>query len=355
MGAANPTATKPETTVATDPVLAALKAQHDLLAAQVAIQKDQQALFTSTLPTSNATPSSGAFTVSGTNPFPSQRLAYIQLGNIGAEIGERVAHAGVKAVAFLDATEISALINYDTVTSVLMNLELLANKVKAKFDGDIRPMVVTLSTLHDVASKRENASLPATTAMPPMLLPGLILAGLKTASDIVGMFRMNTNVAYSNFILDDAALIADVANALISKRVAAYQPALMPGAIAANMSRFMTLLSNIQSTVAEVQYELSSDQARIQQLSDALNAFIVADRANEQNRDEASALTDPVVPAGLKVKQAGLQRERDLARLYVLRLVGANADLDAATSTIWKAECQRCPACIRWICGTTGY
>src|SRR5579863_8951597 len=67
-----------QSTTTSNPAVQAAQNQQAIADAQLKIQQDQQAQLTGMLPSSSATPNNGAYTVSGTNPFPSQKLAYDQ-------------------------------------------------------------------------------------------------------------------------------------------------------------------------------------------------------------------------------------------------------------------------------------
>jgi len=74
----------------TDPAVLAAQNQQAIADAKLKIQQDQQAMLTGMLPSSSATPNNGAYTVSGSNPFPSQKLAYDQLNAIAANLEQHL-------------------------------------------------------------------------------------------------------------------------------------------------------------------------------------------------------------------------------------------------------------------------
>lgn len=318
-----------QTQSTTDPALAAAQAQQALLDTQLKIQQDQQALLTGALPASNATPNSGAFTVTGSNPFPSQKLAYAQLQAIADKLATAMSNTTGPIVMY-DQTEINSLVNYNALSATLDLLDTQADQLGKSY-----------VTLHGKAlelQKLQPSSL-AKRDFAPILAPGLILGGLKTVTDIIGMFRTNTNIAYSSFTADDVALTAAVANKLLVAGKTVYLPAQMPLSIGGSSSNFLGRLAAIQKKLFDLQNEISVDQANIQQISDALGAYVSADQTARANMDQINAETDAAKKKALQAKQASLVRAADTAKGYVLMLYGANDTdpLDPPTATVDKA------------------
>jgi hypothetical protein len=315
-----------QTPAPTDPTLAALQLQQQQLAAQqaaldarVKMQQDQQALLTGSLPASSAAPQSGAFTVTGTNPFDSQKLAYDALSKVAGKVAAKVAVTG--PVLVYDQTEINSLVNYKSVLKVLTAVQTEVRQLKGTFSNQMDPEAQTLLRL-----PAANAAPGGAKNFAGILAPGLALGGLKTLSDLIGMFRTNTSIAFSTFTSDDVALAAAVTEALIAKNASVYQPAVMPLDATDNASAFMDLLSQVQSDLVNLQNDATTDQSKVQQVSDALGAFIQADQALQANTDQTKA--------------AGLTSAREVARVFALGLLGgtAAAALDAPTANIWKAQ-----------------
>src|SRR5271166_4709247 len=100
-----------QSTTTTDPAVLAAQKQQAMADAQLKMQQDQQAMLTGMLPSSSAAPNNGAYTVSGSNPFPSQKLAYQQLNNVADKLALAVAGLGDNFVIY-DQGEINSLLNY---------------------------------------------------------------------------------------------------------------------------------------------------------------------------------------------------------------------------------------------------
>jgi hypothetical protein len=299
------------------------------------------------LPASSATPNSGAYTVTGSAPFPSQKIAYEQLETIAQDLVRDCAtkekspdnkdkcdtFKGVKGVVMYDSGEINNLLNYNALLATLTLLK-----------GQATDLNTAYSPLHQTAQKLETLQTKAYSQkdFAPMLLPGLVLGSLKTVTDIIGMFRTNTAVAYNSYTPDDTALIAVVSRELLAAgKDPVYLPSQMPLSLQAdyNTSTFMTLLKNVQKSLSTLQTSIGTDQANLQQLSDALGAYIAADQAALANTDQFNAEPDPAKKAALKTKQVGLDRSTMAAKGYVLALYQA-ADpkaIDAATANVDKA------------------
>jgi hypothetical protein len=313
-------------------VLKTLLAQQAQMDARLKIQQDQQAMLTAALPASTATPNSGAFTVTGT-PFPSQKLAYEKLNlvatDIAAEVITKVTAPG--PVLVYDQAEISSLINYKALSKVLTALQTQVTTLRAQFNNSLDPQAQALLKL----PKAEEAE----KALAPILIPALALGGLKTVSDLIGMFRTSTNIAFSSFTADDAALTAAVGRELIAQNIAVFEPSVMPLGMMDAGSPFMDQLSAAQIALMTMQEQAGLDQSKVQQVSDALGAYIQADQACQTNQDLTAAETDTAKKTALQTKQAGLDRVREAARLFVVTLLGdATAALDPATANTLKAQ-----------------
>jgi hypothetical protein len=314
-----------------DPALVALQAQQAIMDAKLKIQQDQMALTTGALPTSATTPNSGAFTVSGSNPFPSQKLAYGELVNIAAQIAYKVPGSG--PVAVYDSAEINSLVNFKAISK---QLNFFKAQVVRLEDGslDLDKKALALQKLA-----------PATVAerdFAPALVPGLAEGSLKTMIDIIGLFRTNTNIAYSNFTPDDVALTAAVVQTLVAKRTV-YQPSVVSISALDDSSSFMENLSGVQTLLASIQDRSAADQSTIQQISDALGAFIQASQSSQTNLALTAAQTDPAKKADQASKQPALDLARNGAQQYADDLLrGTNpAELDVSKATQKKADCDQ--------------
>ena len=335
-------------TTTTDPAVLAAQNQQAIADAQLKILQDQQASLTSLLPASSATPNSGAYTVTGSAPFPSQKIAYEQLKTIAKDLVRACItkesnpdnkdtcdiFKDVQGVVMYDSGEINNLLNYNALLAALNLLKGQATDLKTPY-----------SPLHQAAQKLEalQAGAASQKDFAPVLLPGLVLGSLKTVTDIVGMFRTNTSVAYNSYTPDDPALIAVVSRELfVSGKGPVYLPSQMPLSLQANYntSAFMTLLTDVQKSLSTLQASIGTDQANLQQLSDALGTYIATEQAALANTDQINAETDAAKKAALKTRQVGLDRSTTAAKGYVLALY-QSADMkaiDSATANINKAE-----------------
>jgi hypothetical protein len=333
----------------TDPAVLAAQNQQALADAQLKILQDQQASLTGVLPASSATPNSGAYTVTGTAPFPSQKIAYEQLKAIAHDLVRPCTEneinpgnkdncdvfKGDKGVVMYDSGEISNLLNYNALIATL-------NLLNGQITG-AHGLQVSYSPLQQAARKLEALQNQATGQkdFSPTLLPGLVLGSLKTVTDIIGMFRTNTSVAYNSYTPDDTALAAVVCHELLATGVPVYVPAQMPLSLQVDYksSEFMKLLIQVQQNLSTLQTSIGTDQANLQELSDALGAYIAADQAGLANKDQFNAETDKAKKAALNTKQTGLDRTTATAKGYVLALYQAKAgdDIDPATANVNKA------------------
>ncbi len=206
-----------QSTTTTDPAVLAAQNRQAIADAQLKIQQDQQATLTGMLPSSSTTPNNGAYGVTGSNPFPSQKLAYDQLNTIAAKLALAVNAAGDNFVIY-DQGEINSLLNYSAFTSNIDTITAQVKPLRDTYDSVHNSTVANLQKLPAEAASHKDFA--------PILAPGLALGLLKTSSDIIGMFRTNTTIAFSSFTTDDAALAAAVSGSLKGKHV--YNPAQMP-------------------------------------------------------------------------------------------------------------------------------
>jgi hypothetical protein len=297
--------TPPQSQAPTDPRLAALQAQTAILTQQqqqmdatLKIQQDRQSMLTSMLPASSAAPLSGAFTPTGSNPFDSQKLAYDVLAKVAMTVAEKVTASG--PVLIYDQTEINSLVNYKAVLKILKATQDQVGLLRQTFNDTVGPEIAVLMARPRPAAPPAKMAIspaeigiasatlgiaPAALGIAPILIPGLLFGGLKTLSDLMGMFRTNTSIAFSSFTADDVAFTAAVVSALIAKQKTVYEPAVMPIEAIDDASPFMQTLMKIQSDLLDLQEKATVGQAKLQQLSDALGAFIQADQAVQANTD----------------------------------------------------------------------
>jgi hypothetical protein len=182
-----------------------------------------------------------------------------------------------------------------------------------------------------------------------MLAPALLEGSLKTATDIIGMFRTNTSIAYSTFSPDDIALTAAVVQGLRSGAAVppgcganprvVYEPAVTPVLALDETSEFIDRLTKLSEKLAKLQDDTATDQSKIQQISDALGAFIQTWKDAQANQAAIAAEADPAKLKDLKNKQNALDLARDAARQNALDLLGAKDDptLDMVKANNLKA------------------
>lgn len=322
----------------TNPTLTALQTQQAIEDAKLKILQDQAGQLAGLLPSSTATPNSGAFAVTGSAPFPCQKLAYDQLLKVAKVVAATIADADT--VIIYDSNEINNLLTFKTARRQLELLSVQMGKVEATAD-DLHKQAdlsTRLATPH-IAALAPTA--PAAT-LPPILVPGLAEGSLKVISDILGLFRTNTSIAFSALTVDDAALTAAVEHELLEKKVKVYVPSVMPIDAAGSSSRFGDLMSDLQSRVASIQNQMTSDQVRCQVIGDALASFITADESSQANNDQVTAEADPAKLRDLKTRQSALDRARELMRQAALTLVGnPSSSLDVNVATASKAQIDR--------------
>jgi hypothetical protein len=316
---------------------AALQQQQADLDARLKIMQDQQALVTASIPSSTTQPNSGAYTVSGSSPFPSQRLAYRDLmilaGKIAGDVKPEIP-AAAKTVFIYDPNQVAAVMNVISIDTALTVLNTQVTSLNDYFDANFKQQIATLEAPPHVTHHVESKFIP-----PPLA----IMAGLKASSDLLGMFRSNTSINYSSFSADNVALTAGVANQLVADGCSVYEPALMPLNLGNDGSALLDKLSAVYARVSHLQFEVSDGQAQLQLASTALGSWITAAVAAQANRDLIASETDPAKLAALKKVQPGLDGAADAARRYVTSILKWSSDttLDMATASSLKGERDR--------------
>ena len=309
-----------------DPRLAALQAQTAILIqqqqmdARLKMQQDQQGMLTNMLPASTAAPQSGAVAVSGNNPFDSQKLAYGVLETVAKKVAKEVKTAG--PVLIYDAMEMNSLVNYKAVNQILNSLGKQISDLKTGFSINLGPEIGVLLA-------QGPPTPPAQRAVAAVPIPGLLLGSLKTLSDLMGMIRTNTSIAFSSFTADHVALTAAVVNALIAAGKTVYEPALIPIDVTVDTSDFFDKLTQVQKDLLELQQKATVGQAQLQQLSDALGAFIQADQALQTN-------SDPTKTAALTAARVSAMQSAQ--GLFTQPPTGSNPPLDGASASALKSQ-----------------
>jgi hypothetical protein len=230
-------------------------------------------------------------------------LAYDVLAKVAKKVAEKVTASG--PVFIYDQTEINSLVNYKAVLKIMTVTQRQVALLSRNFNENLGPEIAVLMAQPRPAAPLPKMELapaelgitsaalgiaPAALGIAPILIPGLVLGGLKTLSDLMGMFRSNTSIAFNSFTADDVALTAALVHALIANKKTVYQPAVMPIEPTEETSPFMENLMEIQNNLLDIQEKATVGQAKLQQLSDALGAFIQADQAVQANTDATKTL-----------------------------------------------------------------
>src|SRR5208337_2156064 len=174
-----------------------------------------------------------------------------------------------------DQTEINSLVNYKAVLKILKAIQDQVALLRQTFNNTLGPEIAVLMARPRPAAPPVEMGIapaalgiaPVALGFAPILIPGLLLGGLKTLSDLMGMFRTNTSIAFSSFTADDVALTAAVVNALIAKQKTVYEPAVMPIEATDDASTFVQNLAKTQNDLVDLQEKSTVSQATLQQLS----------------------------------------------------------------------------------------
>lgn len=338
-----PLATRAEAqTTPTNPALTNLQQQQAAMDARLKIAQDQEALATAPFPASTTQPNSGAYTVSGSNPFPSQRLAYKDLIAVAATVATAV-EAKLKksessnSVFIYDSTTISNVLDVIAAHRVLDVLDTQLKMLHKSFEKSLASQISSLLTPPQKPPRRIRERV--------FVIPLAVMAGLETASNLLGMFRTNTSITYSSFSPDNTALTAAVSTQLLSDKYHVYEPSLMPPnllQVKHHKGTFHLLhqLSNLLTSVSKLQYTVAVDQAQLQLVSDALGAWITAKSADQANLELIAGEANAAKLRTLKKAQMGLDQAMAGARLYVMALLkwNPNTKLTMASASTLKAE-----------------
>lgn len=308
----SPTLTCAQTTSATTASSALAQEQADL-DARLKILQDQAAIATAGIPASTTAPQSGAYTVNGNAAYQSQKLAYQDLNKVAGKIVAQVMAvrsamrpaSAASSVVIYDSNEIAALAAYQTMKKAVDSIPAQIKNIADTYEKQVTPELKDMQD-HPADVKPRLA----------FAVPFVAMAALKSASDLLGMFRTNTSITYSSFTVDDVALTGMVSAILKTQNIPTVQPATMPLILTGQDSDLMTEIAAEVNSLADLQFKLSTAQADVQRGSDAIGSWIAALTAAQGNRD-ATAAAKADDKAGLNAKQPTLDLTERETREYV--------------------------------------
>jgi len=202
-----------------DSALATLQTRLAIADAQLKMLKNHKDAMDTLQPASSIQPSTGAFTMSGGNPFPGQKKAYQALDEIAKEIAVEVdktpgnppGKEKVKVVFIFDPVEMNNVVNFNAIKAqkevVDGRMELLVRQMKG-FEVEAETLA------HDANSPPSPLAAPIAREFPLILAPALIEGSLKTVADMTGMFLTDTAITFNSYTPDDLALVAALIHAL---------------------------------------------------------------------------------------------------------------------------------------------
>jgi hypothetical protein len=285
-------------------------------------------------------------------PFPSQRLAYEGLNDVAESIVDSIRNDAslrldLKGRYVLpDTSAVNDLVSYYAVSALLDRLAVQGAAARKEYDGGLRKVADQL--------------LPRAAKNPPeevqesfLATAVVALAALRSAGDLIGMFRSNTSIAGKNLDHDDTALVAAVAERLTLAGACVVEPGAVPlglvasppDARAANDAcavdpatarpDLVRRVGDILEPLRQLQQDLTTATSGLKQASDALDTFLKADEAWQANNDLLHLSTDAAEHRRLLILAAKLFRTRLLAWQEVSRLV---PDPDGKPAVSLKAE-----------------
>ncbi len=304
-----------------DPELDRLKREAEISKQRAEIAANKAKQVQSQLPSQVKAPE-GTTNVVGDHPIESQILAYDALNKLAESIAGRVASRNPAAVVIYSEAEINALV---ALQAFAAQLDLIATQLTAEIDN----AKTAIANAKAAVKPAHTAKLAAALELAPMVVGG----ALRSAADLLSIFRADVTLRYKDLTIGDIPLVAAVAGHLASRQqpVTVYHPALVPPGLSSADSAISGKLRELAGSRGEIE----DQQQELARLDGTLKAQIEA-------LTSEIAASDAAVPAkdtSLKEKSRdGKQTALEELTAVVTRLAAATASFDAFEATLFKAD-----------------
>jgi hypothetical protein len=243
-----------------NPELVAIKSESAIVAEQLVIAQNRQKMLAMIVP-SDLKPPEGTLKVDGDHPMESQILAYRSLNQAANAIAAKV----------LEAKPTQVLIHADADVSALFGLQAFMAQldlIEAEFDKDIQLAKTALADAKTVADGQLLAQ-----AAGFMLAPMVIGTVIRSAVDLLAMFRTDITLKYKDLTIGDLALVAAVSGCLC-EHIPVYNPTLLsphPFDMSSAIVKRLEDLTGLQRNLENQQTAVANLQARLKQQIDELS------------------------------------------------------------------------------------
>lgn len=273
------------------PELQALMDQNAILAQQVTAVQNQAKLISTALP-SDVKPLDGVTKTEGDHPVESQFLAYRAVQAIAQKIADdpSMPVANHTVVIYCES-ELNSLLSYQ---SFRQQLELLQTQMTQERDRAQTQLKTAQETIDDTARAFRDAL--------PIVAPLLATSAVKSAVDLLSLFRTDVDIRSKDIPIADQALIAPLAAALAAKRVKVFHPSVLPPKFldpASDLLKALEDLAGLRNDLQDKIDDAAAKQALLKRQSDTLAQEIAvasglkktaADLAVEASTDKQAAL-----------------------------------------------------------------
>lgn len=272
---------------------------------------------------SNVEALKGETTISGDHPVESQILTYRSLEKVAANIVRRIqASSPPKTVVIHNEQEISMLLG-------LRAFEVQLDLIEASLRSEAESARRVLASRADRAAEKSKTITESAAGL--TFAPLAINTALRSAAELVSLFRMDIAVNYKTLTVADSALIAAIASELAAKQVSVYQSAVVPRGLSGSISDLngrITKLIEDRSEIDDLQICIANRLAELK-----VGAQKLADTPAGGEADPSKKSTETQ-----RARQQVALESIEALTLLASRLQLASASFDAFQSALLKTE-----------------
>lgn len=249
-----------------------MKNQTAILEQQLKQAEARQKLITTVLPSSDVKPLEGTVKIDGDHPVESQILAYHALNRLAKKITEVVTGVKPKRILIHSEADINSLMSFQSFFEQML---LIRDELTSVNKGAKSALEEAVQTLSGEARSEM-------VAVPFALAPVIAGAVLRSAIDLLSLFRVDVSLKSKDLTINDLALVATVSGRLVGSGVPVFNPSLIPPHLFAKESRVrenLRELDKLSSDLDETRRDLEQFQEKVKaavtELSDKLTAAAV--------------------------------------------------------------------------------
>ena len=248
--------------------------QTAILKEQLSQAETRQKLIATVLPSSDVKPLEGTVKIDGDHPVESQILAYHALNRLARKIAEVVAGFKPQRILIHSEADINSLMSFQ---SFVGQMSLIGDELNG-VNEDAK------SALEDAEQILSGAPTPGEDAVVSLsLAPVVVGAALRSAIDLLSLFRVDVSLKSKDLTINDLALVAAVSGRLVGSGVTVFNPSLIPPRLFAKESQVRgslreldTLSGGLDETRRAVEVFQEKVKAAITELSNKLTLAATA-------------------------------------------------------------------------------